>query len=126
MLLGPPDGVSFSQDAEIVLEWQPLAGLPADGYYVIMVVYSHRGETWYDEVPWTQNTQWLASEHEYLLGLSDDGRFVWSVQVVRQTGVDAAGRPKGTEVSPMSDQRTFTWTASGGGGGGNTPEPPPP
>jgi hypothetical protein len=130
VLQTPSDGQNFSEGEPIPLQWQPVGTLGADEFYVVTLAYTHFGETWYDEVPWTKNTQWLASEHEYLLDLSDDGRFVWSVQVVRQTDVDAAGQPSGTAVSPMSDQRTFTWTASGGGGGGgggsNTPEPPPP
>jgi len=131
VLLAPRDGAVFSRDAEIVLEWQPLAGLPDDGYYAITVVYSHRGETWYDEVPWTRDTSWTLSEHNYLLDLSDDGRFWWSVQAIRRTGVDAAGNPVGETLSLSSDVWTLDWMRAGDGDGeptqspGQTPPPPP-
>jgi hypothetical protein len=128
VLQTPSDQQNFSEGEPILLQWQPVGTLGSNEFYVVTLAYSHSGATWYDDVPWTKDTQWLASQHEYLLDLSDDGRFVWSVQVTRQLGVDAGGRPTGPAVSPMSGQRTFTWTTSGGGGGGGneTPEPPPP
>jgi hypothetical protein len=129
VLQTPSDQQNFSEGEPILLQWQPVGTLGTNEFYVVTLAYNHSGATWYDDVPWTKDTQWQASNHEYLLGLSDDGRFVWSVQVTRQLGVDAGGRPTGPAVSPMSDQRTFTWTASGGGGGDGgdkTPEPPPP
>jgi hypothetical protein len=129
-LKAPIDGKNFSEGEPIPLEWEPVGTLGPSEFYQVTLAYTHSGATWYDEVPWTKNTQWMVSEHEYLLDLSDDGRFVWSVQVARQTGVDAAGKPTGSTVSPMSGQRAFTWSASSGGGGGGggekTPEPPPP
>ena len=137
MLLAPPDGAAFSQDAEIVLEWQPLAGLPGDGYYAITVAYSHSGEAWYDEVPWTRDTSWTLSEHDYLLDLSDDGWFRWSVQAMRQTGVDADGDSVGVALSPSSGVWALRWTRTGDGSEPTTsprqtpppaltPTPPPP
>ncbi len=54
-----------------------------------------------------QDTSWRLNEHDYLLDLSDDGQFHWSVQVMRQTGVDADGKPIGEPLSGRSDERTL-------------------
>ena len=126
-LVGPPEGQAFSENDEVILQWQPVGQLPADGYYVVTLAYSHQGATWTDETPWTKKTQWTVSEHRYLLDLSDDGLYRWSVRVMRQTGTDAGGRPAGTPLSPASTGRTFTWRRSeGGDGGGGTPTREPP
>jgi hypothetical protein len=106
--------------------------LAADAYYAISVAYTHLGETWFDDVPWTRSTTWTLTEHSYLQDLSDNGQFVWSVQVVRQTGTDASGKPTGVPLSAPSEERMVTWRresgggGGGGGGGANTPAPPPP
>lgn len=128
-LLAPPDGQTFARDAVITLQWTPAGPLPANGYYVVTLAYSHFGDTWYDETPWIKETSWSASEHNYLPDLSDDQLFRWSVQVMRQTGVDANGRPLGEPLSLSSAVRTFTWNRTPGGGGGpapTTPAVPPP
>lgn len=108
------------------MAWQPVGSLPADAYYAVTVAYVHNGVEWYDEVPWTRGTSWTMSEHSYLLDLSDDGQFRWSVQVVRQTGVGADGKPTGLSLSAPSAVRTLIWRRPSGGGGGGTPPPPPP
>jgi hypothetical protein len=103
--------------------------LPPDARFVITVAYTHLGETWYDDVPWTRETSWILSEHSYLLDLSDDGRYQWSVQVMQKTGVGANGQPIGVPLSPPSEERTLLWRRAGGGGGEspeNTPPVPPP
>ena len=126
VLLAPIDGHAVSQDAEIVLVWQPIAGLPADAYYEVTVAYLHLGDTWYDEVPWTRETSWTLSDHSYLLGLSDDGWYRWSVQAMRQTGADADGNPVGVALSAPSEVWTVRWMVAGAGGGGTNPVVPPP
>ena len=109
------------------MAWQSVAALPRDAYYVVSVAYAHEGDTWHDETPWTKSTSWALSDHRYLLDLSDDGLFRWSVQVFRQTRVDAEGRPVGVPLSPPSGVRTVVWRASSPGGGApSTPTPPPP
>ena len=108
-LLSPEDGQGFLANDEIVLRWQPVGDLPMDAYYVVTVAYSRLGDTWYDETPWIQDTRWLLSEHDYLLDLSDNGKFFWSVQVMRQTDVDAEGKPRGIAISPSSDSWSLTW-----------------
>jgi hypothetical protein len=111
------------------LAWRLVGELPPDAHFAITVAYAHLGETWYDEVPWTRETSWILSEHSYLLDLSDDGQYQWSVQVMQQTGVDAKGQPIGVPLSPPSDMRTVLWRRASGGGGEaaqNTPPVPPP
>jgi hypothetical protein len=114
-----------------VLRWEPIGTLAPDAYYVITVAYtpaSALDQTWLDETPWIKNTQWTLSEHGYLPGLSADGQFRWSVQVMRKTGADAQGKPTGTPLSPMSKVRMLTWkaaTAGGDEGGEEGPSPKP-
>ena len=120
-LSSPEDGRAFAAQDEIVLRWQSVGTLPADAYYVITVAYARLGDTWYDETPWIQDTSWTLSEHDYLVGLSDDGQFQWSVQVMLRTGLDAEGKPIGIAISPSSETWSLTWLRAGG-----TPPPPPP
>jgi hypothetical protein len=125
-LLTPPDAEIFSEWDGIELSWQSIGPLPEDVYYVITVKYAHLGDTWYDETPWTKETSWRLSDHRYLLDLSDDGIFVWSVQVMRQTDLDADGKPMGLGLSPSSEVRRLTWERQNSGQTVPTPEPPPP
>lgn len=113
ILVYPDDGQFFWWWDVVQLQWQPVGTLPPDVYYVPTLTYSHYGETWTDETPWTKDTSWIMSEHGYLLSLSDDDIYHWSVQVMRQTGVDASGRPVGYALSPMSAVRMLTWRAPG-------------
>jgi capsular polysaccharide biosynthesis protein len=125
-LLTPLDRQDFGENDEVVLAWEPVGKLPVDSYYAVTVAYSHNGTTWYDDVPWTQDTSWTLSEHVYLLDLSEDGLFRWSVQVVRQTGLDAEGKPLGEPLGAPSEVRTLTWRRASSGGGPTLPPPLPP
>jgi hypothetical protein len=125
-LLTPLDAETFSEGDEITLSWESIGPLPEDVYYVIVVEYAHLGDTWYDETPWTKDISWRLSAHSYLLELSDDGIFAWSVQVMRQTDVDADGKPIGLGLSPSSEIRRLTWKRQSSGQTVPTPAPPPP
>jgi capsular exopolysaccharide synthesis family protein len=125
-LLAPPDRQDFQPNAEIVLTWEPVGELPADAFYVVSVAYIHFGETWFDDVPWSKDTSWTLTEHTYLKDLSDNDEFRWSVQVVRQTGTDAGGKPTGVPLSPKSEERLVIWKTEGSGGGSGVPPPLPP
>jgi hypothetical protein len=125
-LLSPEDGRVFSEDDEIVLRWQSVGVLPADTYYAITLAYYRLGEVWYDDIPWTEDTNWALSEHDYLLDMSDDGQFQWSVQVMRQTGLDDDGKATGSAISPRSEVWSLTWQRSGSAPSAPTPPPPPP
>jgi len=125
-LVAPAEGQYFGSGSPVLLQWTSVGPLPADAYYVISLAYPHGQETWYDETPWLKETSWLVNEHEYLLDLSNDGSFRWSVQVMRQTGEDDRGRPVGVPLGPLSEERSFNWMRSSGGGGEPEPTPPPP
>jgi len=133
VLVAPPDGHAYSRNAQVVLAWEFSAELPADAYYVLSVAYTHAGETWHDDVPWTRAMSWTLSEHRYLLDLCDDGWYWWSVQVYRRTGVNADGKPVGVPMSPASQVWAVRWGGIEGGPEPGktppaqaTPEPPEP
>ena len=115
-LISPPDGAILYRNDVVLLEWYRVQGMPADAFYAVTVSYLHAGSTWYDEVPWTREESWLLSDHAYLLDLSDDGVFHWSVQVMRKTGQDAQGRSIGIPLSPSSFASRLTWMRSTRGG----------
>lgn len=125
VLVAPPDGQAYSLGEEVLLDWMAVPGLPVGDYYAVTVAYVHLGETWYDDVPWTQSTSWALSDHEYLLDLTDDSWFSWSVQAMRQTDVDADGNPVGVALSPSSEVWTLRWMGQDGGEA-PTPVPQPP
>ena len=125
-LLSPEDGQAFSENDEIVLRWQSVGVLPRDAYYVITVAFYRLGEVWYDDTPWTEDTSWALGEHDYLLDLSDDGQFQWSVQVMRQTGLDNDGKPSGNVISMSSETWSLTWRRSAGSPSLPVPPPTPP
>jgi hypothetical protein len=94
---------------DVVLEWSPIKQkLTANEYYIITVFFKHDGARWNDYA-YTQTTRWSVAEHDYLLDLSDDGLFEWSVQLIRATGKDPLGIPTGKAVSAPSAPQTFLW-----------------
>jgi hypothetical protein len=100
--------------------------LAEGAFYEVTVAYSHLGERWFDDVPWLRETSWTLTSHDYLPGLSDDGNYWWSVQVVRQIGTGADGKPVGVPLSAPSEERLVTWRKPASGEGFSTPEAPPP
>jgi hypothetical protein len=124
-LVSPSDGATFYRSDWVLLEWYAVPGMPADAFYAIAVSYQHQGNTWYDDIPWTKETSWLMNDHAYLVDLSDDTLFHWSVQVMRKTGEDPNGKPIGIPLSPSSFASRLFWLRSNHGGG-NTPPPPTP
>jgi hypothetical protein len=124
VLLSPANGQEFTANAQITLEWQSLGSLPADVYYVVAVVYTSNGVLQNDDKVWIRKASWLLNEHQYLIDLSDDGRFQWSVQVMQQTGTDANSKPTGTALSQKSEVRTLIWRRASGPGPGPTVPPP--
>lgn len=128
--LEPGDGAAFDSGSTIVLRWAPVkSALGADELYFVTITYRNRGAVWTDTA-WTQETQWRLNEHGYLLGMSDDSVFNWSVKLLRQSGTDAKGVPQGDDLSLSSPLRSLVWrsaagTSSGDGGGGADPTPTP-
>ena len=115
VLLAPVDEQQFAEEDDIILTWQPVGTLPPNAFYVVTLAYRHGADTWYDDTPWIRDTSWAASEHRYLLDLSTDDLFHWSVRVMLRTGFDANGRPVGGPLSPASEVRTFSWVKANGG-----------
>lgn len=121
----PADGASFDSNSTVVLRWTPVKPtLDAGEIYVVTITYRNKGAIWTD-VAWTQETQWRLNEHSYLLGMSDDGVFNWSVRLLRQSGTDDKGAPKGDDLSASSSVRVLVWRAAAGGSEstGSRPEP---
>ena len=128
--LEPGDGAAFDGGSTIVLRWTPVKpGLDANELYLITITYRNKGAVWTDTA-WTQETQWRLNEHGYLLGMSDDSVFNWSVRLLRQSGTDAKGVPQGDDLSLPSSLRSLVWrppaAGADSGGGGGRPEPAPP
>lgn len=110
------------------MEWSPADKLPADGYYAVNLAFKHQGEIWHDDTPWLKEPRWAMSQHRYLLDLSDDGWYLWSVRVMQKTGEDAEGKFLGVPLSPTSAERALVWrqpeVGRGNGGGKPTLAPP--
>lgn len=120
--LSPADGAVFtdmSGDTRIELKWSPVKPkLAANEYYVIILQYQHKGQTWTDLAE-SRTTSWLVNEHSYLRGMADDGLFYWSVTLVRQTGTDANGVAVETPLSASGPTRAFVWHTTQAGSAGN-------
>jgi hypothetical protein len=100
-----------------MLKWsQVKPSLDPDDYYFITIPYKHQSQIWTDYA-WTQQTSWSVEEHNYLLDLSDDGVFSWSVVLMRQTGTAANGVPEGFALSQPSEERILLWRRPSSGGG---------
>lgn len=109
VLLEPEDGATFNTPSIPVISWQSLkTTLAEDELYFITIIFQHQGETWTDEA-WTQETTWSFEKHYYLLDISSDGRFVWSVKLLRKTGEDEKGIPTGLDLSHSSEERVLFW-----------------
>lgn len=111
-LESPADGAAFSGTAvDVVLAWRGVKPtLAADEYYLVTLHYKHEGQIWTDYV-WTKETLWDARKHVYLLDLTSDGRFTWTVRLVRAASVPQDGKPTGAEIvlSETSQPRVFVW-----------------
>jgi tetratricopeptide (TPR) repeat protein len=127
-LLEPEDGATFEGiETQIILKWKPIKpALAPDEYYRLTMPYNHEGQVWIDYV-WTKETNWLVSQRQYLLDLSDDGRFAWSVALIREprAGINNLAEDD-ILLSQPSAERVFVWQAGGNGGdGGGGPTVPP-
>jgi len=110
--ISPENRAVFGADDRVVLRWAPSGELRSGVYYVVTLAYSYRGRTVYDSVPWVTTTEWDATEHDYLREVAERGQFYWSLTLMRQTGLDAEGKPVGAAISPMSEVRNFTWLST--------------
>jgi len=115
-LLSPENRQVFGPGDPLVLRWESSGNLQPGVFYVVTLAYTYGGRTVYDDVPWVTDTHWDVTEHEYLRDIAEGGRFFWSVTLKRRTGFDADGRPAGTDISPLSEVRSFVWLRDASGG----------
>lgn len=103
VLLPGPELVSPSMDsrfmgseAVITLRWKPEKDLAADEYFQVRIDYN------YGEGNTALNYSTRDTEFRLPAGLYDQpncGIFNWQVTLMRQTGVDADGQPRGEPIS---------------------------
>jgi LysM repeat protein len=108
-LLAPPDGADFTgADTVILLNWASVGILEEDEWYVVEMepVGTQMAQPY---LVWTKTTSWRVPAELYGQGSSATQRFRWQVVIMLQTGVDDGGTRIGTEISPLSEARTFTW-----------------
>jgi LysM repeat protein len=108
-LLGPVDGTAFVGAEPVpLLNWASVGILGEDEWYVLRV---RRTGPLTQQLPavWTQSTSWRLPPELYIAGLAEPQRFHWAVSVMRKAGEAADGTWQGTEESPRSETRTFTW-----------------
>jgi len=95
-LISPTLGARILGTAQpIVLRWQAVQELAADEYYAVLVQYDY-GETTYGDTYTTRETQTTLPEALYRT--PNCAVFNWQVTLMRQTGVDKAGRPVGVPI----------------------------
>jgi uncharacterized protein YraI len=93
--VAPEDNATF-HSPEIMLEWSPVKELLAeDEYYLVAIQFRRRGDMLTDYVA-TKESRWQIGNHGNVIYSSDDGRYEWSVQLVRMKEAAADG------VSPVS------------------------
>jgi hypothetical protein len=96
-LSGPELGTRFMGDQKpILLTWKPLKTLSADEYYQVKVDYDY-SETNTTVLYTTRDTQVTLPESLYQT--PNCGVFNWQVTLMRQTGTDNDGQPKGVALS---------------------------
>jgi hypothetical protein len=106
-LVDPPDGAEYAEPGQVVLRWSTVKGqLAQDAYYIITINFWHAGQLWTDYA-FTAQTEWSLANHSYLLDVADDDRFIWSVTLLRATGMSEDGVPTGDEISERSGVRQF-------------------
>ena len=101
VLLQPEDNITLDLGAA-VLEWSSVKSqIASNEYYIVTLQFRHGSDTWTDYA-FTHETKWPVQEHAYLADISDDGRFGWSVQLIRATGKN--GRESSRQGSGQSDR----------------------
>jgi hypothetical protein len=97
--------------------WQPVArSLAADEYYALVITFKHTDGNRYPYVQaTTKDTQWQGKldpflyDSDVLADRSSGWKHGWYVVVMRNLRTNEKGEITGTEVSPRSEERWFTW-----------------
>jgi hypothetical protein len=116
VVVEPEEGAVFTgREAKIAFSWESVGQLPDGVYYVLHILYPHQGSVWHDE-QWTQETAKEVQRYIYD-NATLPATMEWYVVVARRTGTSADGRHQGTELSPRSETRMFSWQREGAGPG---------
>jgi serine/threonine protein kinase len=136
-LLAPPNGASFAGwNADVTLQWQGVANLGGDEYYVVRIPYDSAGGV---AEFWRKDTSFRVPPNFSLANVGfPDRHYNWTVQVMRCTAncdkvLDDNVRKQGSVAGGVSAPGTFYWHPDIGGdqkpppgGDGPTPTVPPP
>jgi LysM repeat protein len=111
VLVGPGEGASFSgENAEIVLTWQAMGGLPADAKYRVSIRWTENGVPQMYSLPLIGQSQTSVRMPMWLFQRADQParRYTWFVIVVQVT-TDGKGGERVIELSPPSESRSLSW-----------------
>ncbi|MGB9879311.1 MAG: hypothetical protein ACPLRM_00990, partial [Anaerolineae bacterium] len=120
-LQSPAKDATFTGYVTMEFSWQPVAPqLAADEYYALVITFLHRDGHRYPYLQaTTKDTRWHGQLNPFLYDsevLADRGlgwQHGWYVVVMRDPGTDSRGQITGTELSPHSEERLFTWKLEG-------------
>jgi LysM repeat protein len=103
----PADGASYrDENAMIILNWSPVAGMPVDARYMVTIRYTQNG------VPIESEKTTTATQMRfpalYLLADQPDRKYTWFVTVVQPT-TDGKGNEINQPLSAPSTPHTLTW-----------------
>ncbi len=111
-LAAPPNGALYtSANANIVLEWQPVAasGLRENEWYQISVTFTGRDGKPVSQIAWSKETRWAVRGDWWSQASLDNRTFQWQVMTVQIEGIDPYASPTRAPLSPLSAVRTFVW-----------------
>jgi hypothetical protein len=130
-LIAPANGATFTGYVSMDFSWKPVAqALAADEYYALVITFQCKnGSRCSSLQASTKDTKWSGKLEEWLYNdtnsLADRAsgwQHGWYVVVMRSPGM-SNGQITGTEVSPWSEERFFTWKLEGASSGGPGPQP---
>jgi LysM repeat protein len=108
IILAPSDGQSVADQAPL-LRWTSAGVLPDDVYYVVALRDVSEGAHGAAESTWVSNNATaLAVPAHFRPAIGTTRTIEWSVSVRRSAGVPAPG-DGGELLSPMPENRSFTW-----------------
>jgi RNA polymerase subunit RPABC4/transcription elongation factor Spt4 len=106
--LTPEDGVTYRENAQIMISWRSDYATAGDDFFELILRFTHNGQEVrlpsYLQVPY-----WYVSKDLYLEADQETGRlYEWSVRVVRKT-TDSGGKVVYIPLSASSVEKAFYW-----------------
>jgi tetratricopeptide (TPR) repeat protein len=109
-IVGPPDDTIFSgRFAEVILEWEPVAGLAEDEYYDLTIMHLFADEPQYAGSRRTREARIRLESESIPVGEAGNDRFYWWV-TVRKDGSASSSQRADLPLSPRSEAGTFIWS----------------